>query len=36
MSKEILEISVSIDEKFDLKFNWMDSFWAKAIIFIGA
>ena len=36
MSKEILEFSVSIDEKFDLKFNWMDGFWAKAFKFIGA
>jgi hypothetical protein len=27
MSKEVLEFSVLIDEKFDLKFNWLDGFW---------
>ncbi|MDN3587037.1 phenylalanyl-tRNA synthetase subunit alpha [Pedobacter aquatilis] len=35
MTKEILEISVSIDEKFDLQFNWLDGFWASALKFIG-
>ncbi len=34
MSNEILEISVSIDEKFDLQFNWL-GFWASALKFIG-
>jgi hypothetical protein len=24
MSQEILEISVSVEEKFDVSFNWLD------------
>ncbi|WP_316798559.1 phenylalanyl-tRNA synthetase subunit alpha [Pedobacter frigidisoli] len=35
MSKEILEFSVQVDEKFDLKFNWSDSFWEAAFKFFG-
>jgi hypothetical protein len=35
MSKEVLEFSVLIDEKFDLKFNWLDGFWGAALKFIG-
>ncbi|WP_090887513.1 phenylalanyl-tRNA synthetase subunit alpha [Pedobacter rhizosphaerae] len=30
MSKEILEFTVELDEKFELQFNWLDSFWAAA------
>ncbi|WP_443944568.1 phenylalanyl-tRNA synthetase subunit alpha [Pedobacter sp. AW1-32] len=30
MSKEILEFSVLVDEKFDLNFNWLDGFWESA------
>ncbi|WP_432714105.1 phenylalanyl-tRNA synthetase subunit alpha [Pedobacter sp.] len=26
MSKEVLEISVLVDEKFDVKFNWAEGF----------
>ncbi|WP_039843133.1 hypothetical protein, partial [Pedobacter miscanthi] len=33
MSKEILEFSVQVDEKFDLKFNWLDGFWGAAFKF---
>jgi len=35
MSKEILEFSVQVDEKFDLKFNWVDGFWGAAFKFFG-
>lgn len=35
MSKEILEFSVQVDEKFDLKFNWLDGFWCTAFKFFG-
>jgi len=35
MSKEILEFSVQLDEKFDLKFNWSDGFWDAALKFFG-
>jgi len=35
MSKEILEFSVQIDEKFDLNFNWLDGFWDTAFKFFG-
>ena len=35
MSKEILEFSVEVDEKFDLSFNWVDGFWATALKFFG-
>lgn len=27
MSKEVLEISVLVDEKFDVKFDLADGFW---------
>lgn len=26
MSKEILEISVMVDEQFDVNFNWLEGF----------
>ncbi|WP_131539288.1 phenylalanyl-tRNA synthetase subunit alpha [Pedobacter nototheniae] len=35
MSKEVLEFSVQIDEKFDLNFNWLGGFWGAALKFIG-
>ena len=35
MSKEILEFSVQVDEKFDLKFNWLDGIWGTAFKFFG-
>jgi len=35
MSKEILEFSVQLDEKFDLNFNWADGFWDAALKFLG-
>jgi len=35
MSKEILEFSVLVDEKFDLKFNWLDGFWGVVFNFFG-
>ena len=35
MSKEILEFSVQVDEKFDLKFNWLDGFWGVAFKFFA-
>ncbi|WP_316830965.1 phenylalanyl-tRNA synthetase subunit alpha [Pedobacter aquatilis] len=35
MSKEILEFSVQLDEKFDLKFNLFDGFWEAAFKIFG-
>ncbi|KQN28611.1 phenylalanyl-tRNA synthetase subunit alpha [Pedobacter sp. MC2016-05] len=35
MSKEILEFSVLVDEKFDLKFNWLEGFWETAFKIFG-
>ena len=34
MSQEILEFSVQVDEKFDLKFNWLDGFFWKLVSLI--
>ncbi|KQR72534.1 phenylalanyl-tRNA synthetase subunit alpha [Pedobacter sp. Leaf176] len=35
MSNEILEFSVQVDEKFDLKFNWAYGFWSAAFRFFA-
>ncbi|MCX2576254.1 phenylalanyl-tRNA synthetase subunit alpha [Pedobacter sandarakinus] len=35
MSKEILEFSVLVDEKFDLKFDWLSGFFGLALKFLG-
>lgn len=35
MSKEILEFSVEVEEKFDFNFNWLNGFWEHAFKFFG-
>jgi len=35
MSKEILEFSIQVDEKFDLSFKWLDGFWEAAFKIFG-
>jgi hypothetical protein len=35
MSKEILEISVMVDEQFDVKFNWLDGLFGLILKVFG-
>ena len=35
MSKEILEISVMVDEQFDVNFNWLEGFFGLILKIFG-
>ncbi len=35
MSKEVLEISVMVDEQFDMKFNWLEGAFGLILKVLG-